>query len=117
MSNNPNSSTDSLVAAGLRDPRPVKRFTPNAWGLYDMFGHGWHIMSDYKDVNPRVEAIDPKGPPSGTKTIQTNGFGKMHRTKGGFHYNIVRPPMHGAAGEDGTLWETGTVIFRIVAKI
>jgi len=117
MSDNPNSSTDNLATAGLRNPRPVKRYAPNAWGLYDMFGHGWHIMSDYKDVNPRSETVDPKGPPLGTKTIQTNGAGNMHRTKGGFHYNIIRPPMHGAAGEDGTLWENGTVIFRVVAKI
>ena len=109
LSSNPN-------VLGLQDPKPVKLRAPNAWGLYDMFGHSWHLMSDYKDVNPRIEEVDPTGPPFGTKTIQTNNFGPMHRTKGGFYYNIVRPPMHGAAGEDGTLWESGTVIFRIVVK-
>ena len=103
-------------AKELREPKPVKSHAPNAWGLYDMFGHGWHIMSDYKDVNPRVGTVDPQGPPLGTKTIQTNRFGPMHRTKGGFYYNIARPPMHGAAGEDGTLWESGAVIFRVVVK-
>ena len=118
MSDNLNSATTNASNAwALHDPKPVKRHKPNAWGLYDMFGHGWHFMSDYKDVNPRVETVDPKGPPLGTKTIQTNRFGPMHRTKGGFYYNIARPPMHGAAGEDGTLWESGTVIFRVVAKI
>ena len=101
----------------MSEPRPVKKYAPNAWGLYDMFGHSWHIMSDYKDVNPRIATVDPKGPPAGTKTIQTNGAGPMHRTKGGFYYDIVRPAMHGAAGEDGTLWESGTVIFRVVVKI
>ena len=116
ISGNLKSAANADNAWALHDPKPVKSHSPNAWGLYDLFGHGWHLMSDYKDVNPRVETIDPKGPPLGTKTIQTNRFGPMHRTKGGFYYNIARPPMHGAAGEDGTLWESGAVIFRIVAK-
>ena len=110
-------TTNASNAWALHDPKPVKQHSPNAWGLYDLFGHGWHFMSDYKDVNPRIETVDPIGPPLGTKTIQTDRSGPMHRTKGGFYYNIARPPMHGAAGEDGTLWESGTVIFRVVVKM
>jgi formylglycine-generating enzyme required for sulfatase activity len=110
-------STNGPNAWGLYDPRPVKSLPANAWGLYDMFGYAWHIMSDYKDINPRTELVDPKGPPAGTKTIQTNDFGPMHRSKGGYYYNIIRPPMHGAAGENGTLWENGQVIFRVVVDM
>jgi formylglycine-generating enzyme required for sulfatase activity len=106
-----------ISAAGAKeDPQPVKTMQPNAWGLYDMLSAGWHITADYKADNVRVKQTDQKGPAPGDSTIQTNGTGPMHKARGGYHYNFIRPNMHGAAGEDGSLWEGGVPIFRIVVE-
>jgi len=40
----------------------------------------------------------------------------MHKSRGGYHYSFIRPNMHGAVGEDGSLWEGGVPIFRIVVE-
>jgi hypothetical protein len=40
----------------------------------------------------------------------------MHKARGGYHYRFLRPNMHGAAGEDGSLWEGGAPIFRVVVE-
>ncbi len=109
--------TGQISAAGAKeDPQPVKTMQPNAWGLYDMLSAGWHITADYKADNVRVKQIDQKGPALGDSTIQTNSTGPMHKARGGYHYNFIRPNMHGAAGEDGSLWEGGVPIFRIVVE-
>ena len=108
---------DQISAAGDKsNPQPVRTKQPNAWGLYDMLCAGWHITADYKADNVRVKQIDQKGPPRGDPSIQTNGNGPMHKARGGYHYRFIRPNMHGAAGEDGSLWEGGVPIFRVVVE-
>jgi len=94
----------------------VKTMKPNAWGLYDMLCCGWSVTSNYKADNVREKEIDPQGPPKGDGSIQTNDFGPMHKSRGGYHYSFIRPNMHGAVGEDGTIWEGGTPIFRVVVE-
>jgi hypothetical protein len=107
-----------ISAAGDKEnPQPVKTMKPNAWGLYDMLSAGWHITADYKADNVRVKQIDQKGPALGDITIQTSSTGPMHKARGGYHYSFIRPNMHGAAGEDGSLWEGGVPIFRVVAEV
>lgn len=108
---------DQISAAGSKeDPQPVKTMKPNAWGLYDMLCAGWHITADYKTDNVRVKQVDQTGPALGDSGIQTNSTGPMHKARGGYHYRFIRPNMHGAAGEDGSLWEGGVPIFRIVVE-
>jgi formylglycine-generating enzyme required for sulfatase activity len=108
---------EQISAAGAKEnPQPVKTMRPNAWGLYDMLCAGWHITADYKADNVRVKQVDQTGPALGDSTIQTNSTGPMHKARGGYHYRFIRPNMHGAAGEDGSLWEGGVPIFRIVVE-
>lgn len=109
--------TEQISSDNHDDPKPVKTAAPNAWGLYDMLSYGWEMTSDYKDDNPRTPMIDPAGPSAETKSIQFDAVcGLMHRTKGGFYHQIIRPAMHGAATEYGTIWEDGRLTFRVVCE-
>ena len=109
---------DQISAAGdKQNPQPVKTMQPNAWGLYDMLCAGWHITADYKADNVREQQVDQKGPALGDASIQMGRTGPMHKARGGYHYNFIRPNMHGAGGEDGSLWEGGVPIFRVVVEV
>jgi len=106
---------DQISETGSRPNRaPVKTRKPNAWGLYDMLCGGWHVTSDYKADNVRVKQVDPKGPALRDKDVHRDASGLLHKTRGGWHYDQIRPNIHGAAGENGTIWEGGSPIFRIV---
>jgi formylglycine-generating enzyme required for sulfatase activity len=109
---------DQISAAGVREnPQPVKTMKPNAWGLYDMLCGGWHMTADYKADNVREKQVDQKGPALGDSTIQMSSAGPMHKSRGGYHYSFIRPNMHGAVGEDGSIWEGGVPIFRVVVEV
>jgi len=108
---------DQISAAGVKEnPQPVKTKQPNAWGLYDMLCGGWHITADYKADNVRERQVEQTGPARGDSTIQMSSTGPMHKSRGGYHYNFIRPNMHGAVGEDGSIWEGGVPIFRVVVE-
>jgi hypothetical protein len=96
------------------DITPVRSRRPNAWGLYDMLCSGWHVTGDYKSDNVREKETDPKGPAMNDPRVHRDGTGRLHKTRGGRHYDHHRPSMHGAAGEDGSIWEGGAPIFRVV---
>jgi formylglycine-generating enzyme required for sulfatase activity len=101
---------------GKPNHTPVRTKRPNAWGLYDMLCGGWHVTGDYKADNVRVCQVDPKGPDAGDKTVHGDATGKLHKTRGGWHYDHMRPNMHGAATDVGTIWEGGSPIFRVVVE-
>jgi formylglycine-generating enzyme required for sulfatase activity len=106
---------DQISATGGRpDTTPVRSRGPNAWGLYDMLCNGWHVTGDYKSDNVREKEVDPKGPAANDPRVHRDGTGRLHKTRGGRHYDHLRPSMHGAAGEDGSIWEGGSPIFRVV---
>ncbi|MBQ9813180.1 MAG: SUMF1/EgtB/PvdO family nonheme iron enzyme [Thermoguttaceae bacterium] len=48
----------------LEKTSPVKSYSANAWGLYDMHGNVWEWVLDYYGAYPAGTAIDPKGPDS-----------------------------------------------------
>jgi formylglycine-generating enzyme required for sulfatase activity len=97
-----------------RNVTPVRTRKPSAWGLYDMLCGGWHVTNDYKADNVRVKQVDPKGPVATDKQVHRDGSGLLHKTRGGPHYDHSRPNIHGAATENGSLWEGGSAIFRVV---
>jgi formylglycine-generating enzyme required for sulfatase activity len=106
---------DQISETGGRpDTTPVRSRSPNAWGLYDMLCNGWHVTADYKSDNVREKEVDPKGPAANDPRVHRDGTGRLHKTRGGWHYDHLRPSMHGAAGEDGSIWEGGSPIFRVV---
>jgi formylglycine-generating enzyme required for sulfatase activity len=101
---------------GKPNTAPVQTKKPNAWGLYDMLTAGWQVTNDYKADNVRVKQVDPQGPSANDKTVQGDRAGKLHKTRGGPHYDHLRPSMHGAYTPIGTIWEGGGGIFRVVVE-
>ncbi len=109
---------DQISEAGSRPTTaPVKSKNANAWGLYDMLCGGWHVTNDYKADNVRVKQVDPKGPARNDSQVHGDATGRLHKTRGGWHYDHMRPNMHGAATDIGTLWESGSEIFRVVVEV
>jgi hypothetical protein len=108
---------DQISETGSRPNKtPVKSKKPNAWGLYDMLSGGWHVTNDYKTDNVRLKQVDPKGPARNDSHVHGDATGRLHKTRGGWHYDHMRPNMHGAATDIGTIWEGGSPIFRVVVE-
>jgi formylglycine-generating enzyme required for sulfatase activity len=110
--------TGQISETGARpDSTPVRSREPNAWGLYDMICGGWHVTGDYKADNVRTRQVDPSGPAANDRNVHRDASGLLRKTRGGPHYDHRRPNIHGAAGENGTIWEGGSPIFRIVVEV
>jgi formylglycine-generating enzyme required for sulfatase activity len=108
---------DQISETGSRpNTTPVQTKKPNAWSLYDMLCGGWHVTNDYKSDNVRVRQVDPKGPARTDSQVHADASGPLHKSRGGSHYDHIRPNSHGAVGENGTIWEGGSPIFRVVVE-
>jgi Sulfatase-modifying factor enzyme 1 len=104
-------------SGGRPNKTAVKSKMPDAWGLYDMLSGGWHVTGDYKSDNVRVRQVDPTGPDPTDKRVHGDATGRLHKTRGGRHYDHIRPNIHGASTPKGTLWEGGSAIFRVVVEL
>jgi len=54
-------------------PAPVKRYAPNAWGLYDMHGNVWEWCRDLFDSYDAVSVVDPCETESGKNRVRRGG--------------------------------------------
>ena len=60
-----------LNSRGLMNPVGQKR--PNEWGLYDIHGSVWELVSDWHGPYPQDPVTDPKGPSTGTQRVRRGG--------------------------------------------
>jgi formylglycine-generating enzyme len=62
--------SSNLVPDG---PAPVKRYSPNAWGLYDMHGNVWEWCEDLYARYDVVSVVDPRETESGENRVRRGG--------------------------------------------
>jgi formylglycine-generating enzyme required for sulfatase activity len=65
-----NSGEAELCLDGMS---PVGTKAPNELGLYDMSGNAWEWVSDWYGDYSSFDAVDPKGPPSGSYRVSRGG--------------------------------------------
>jgi sulfatase modifying factor 1 len=71
---------DFIRSKGLPvdQPAPVKSYTPNSWGLYDMHGNVWEWCQDWYGDYILTEKINPLGPDSGSERVRRGGSWFKH---------------------------------------
>lgn len=51
----------------------MKQYPPNPWGLYDMAGQTWELVSDWYGPYPDTEVVDSEGPDTGNYKVLRGG--------------------------------------------
>ena len=80
---------NSGATAGYSSPAlPVKSKEPNAWGLYDLCGGSWELVSDGTGQIDRAAATDPRHIPPADKPDGDKNQRHDHMGKGNQNYPI-----------------------------
>ena len=74
---------------------PVGLKKPNGWGFYDIHGNVWEWCSDWFELYPSGDLVDPRGPSTGKFKVFRGG-GWNHEAKfAGARNRFMMPPSNG----------------------
>nr|WP_081447208.1 formylglycine-generating enzyme family protein [Corynebacterium efficiens] len=100
---------ENTAADGYLTTAPVKTYTPNGYGLWQMAGNVWEWCQDWFDAEyySRASSINPRGPDTGARRVMRGGSYLCHDS----YCNRYRVAARNSNTPDSTSGNTG---FRCV---
>lgn len=100
---------ENIAADGHLTTAPVKTYTPNGYGLWQMAGNVWEWCQDWFDAEyySRTSSINPQGPDTGARRVMRGGSYLCHDS----YCNRYRVAARNSNTPDSTSGNTG---FRCV---